>query len=113
MRDDVTRPRYGPDGPSFLFQPLLIPELEHQQRPERLAVVADSFTVLVDPPRDLVGAEQALALEVLAPQVRIEQGGQGAAQPARHGDAEPLLAATEDRRGEPARRRALEQSLGA
>src|SRR4051794_21921456 len=71
-------------------EPAVVPELEHQQGPEGLAVVAGPRAMLADAPGDLVGPEEALALEPLAAQERVEQGPQGAPQPARHRDAEPL-----------------------
>ena len=75
-------------------------------------MVADAVRVLADPEGDLVGAEQALAFEALATEQALEQGGEGAAEPAGHGDAESFLGPFEDRRGQVPGRRALQQPLG-
>ena len=92
--------------------PVIVPELEHQERPERLAVVADPVAVLADPAGDLVGAEQPLALQAVAARAaRRAAGRAGRGASGRPGCRTPSWAA-QDRRREPARRGPLEQPLG-
>src|SRR5689334_10661732 len=70
------------------LHPLVVPELEHQERPERLAMVADPSAVLVDPAGDGLGAEEALSRQSVGAEGGVEQPRQLATQPAGHGDAE-------------------------
>ena len=97
-------------GPSC--QPMIAPELKHQEGPEGLAMVAQARLVFADPAGDLLGAKEPLPCQSLAAQELRHQRGQRSAQPRRHRDAEALLGASQDRRRQPARRRALEQPLG-
>src|SRR4051794_32919411 len=66
-------------------QPSIVPELEHQQRPEGFAMVAYPRLMLADPPRDLLGAEQALPLEPTGIEQPLEQRRQRPAEPAGDG----------------------------
>ena len=99
--------------PTPSLNPCLVPELEHQERPERLAVVADAGPVLGDAAGDLFGAEDPLAGQTVGAEKAVEQGAERAAKPARDRDAKTLLGPIEDRRREPTRCRSLEQPVSS
>src|SRR3954452_5652862 len=92
--------------------PPFVPELEHQERPEGLAMVADPRLMLADSPRYLFGPEQSLPLEPAGLEHSLEERGERPAEPAGHRDAEPLLGPLQDRPWEPTRGRGLEQPFG-
>jgi hypothetical protein len=75
-------------------------------------MVATARFMFGDAPPDLFRVKDSLALEPLAVEKLVHQGGQRPAQPGGHGDAEALLGTSQDRRRKPAGRGALEQALG-
>ena len=93
-------------------QPSIVPKLEHQQGPKWLAVVEDAPTMFGDPPGDLGGMEESLALEPGRVEHAQEQGrklARGASE--RPGCRSPSWAVLESPRGAYPRPR-LEQPLG-
>ncbi len=85
----------------------VVPQLEREQRPELLAVVAPPVQVIVDQPLHRARFEEALTPDPLRRQDRQHLLPERAAEPSRHGDPEPLLGPVQDRVGQDAAQRAL------
>src|SRR4051794_5251626 len=102
----------GLPAKAALSQPLVVPKLEHQQRPERLTVVANARLVLAHSTRHIGGVEDALPLQPPGLEQPPEHRGERSSQPASDWNAKTLLGPSENRSGEPTRDGALEQPLG-
>ena len=89
----------------------VVPELEHEQRPELLAVVARAGEVLVDEAVDLARVEEALRDEPRRREQVEQRLAQARLQPRGHGDAEALLLALRDAGRQQLADGALEQHL--
>src|SRR2546421_9269192 len=99
-------------GPARVRQIVVAPGVEHQQRPENLAVIPMAAHMLGDEPRDRGRLEQPARRETRGREALVEHRPEGTAQPARDGHAEALLAARDGRCRQQARGGALEDVLG-
>src|SRR5436190_1450617 len=99
-------------GPARVRQIVVAPGVEHQQRPENLAVIPMAAHMLGDEPRDRGRLEQPARRETGGREALVEHRPEGTAQPARDGHAEALLAARDGRCRQQARGGALEDVLG-
>src|SRR5258708_24412810 len=90
----------------------LVPQLEREQRPELLAVVAAPVQVFIDQPLDDKRIEEALAREPFGRKHRQHLLLQRAPKPLRDRNPEPLLAPGENRGRKDSPPRALKEELG-
>ena len=90
---------------------LRTPELEDDQRPQHLAMITNAPDVLTHKLLNFLGVEESPRPKAIRLQNTPENVGQRSAKPLAKRYPERLLAPSEDLRGQPVRKRALEELL--